>query len=109
MDKKSLRSEYKRFRTAKTSLKMALCETLNHVGDSGVDFIDENSRPYAVETQNYKEFPVCAVRMHDNKLQVKDWDKPSDGWLNASFDWSEEIVVDLGDIAYLVLNSEIWD
>lgn len=105
--KTQLRSDLKKFRAQRTSLKMAVLETLNKLGKYGFEF-DEERRPSAINLEVYREFPVRAIRMYDNKLQIKDWDGYMTDWEDASFDWDKPNWLELADIATLLLDADIW-
>ena len=107
--KTQLRSDLKKFRQQRVSLKMAVLETLNKLGKHGIEFTDEDHRPWAINLETYREFPVRAIRMYDNKLQLKDWDGYITEWEDASFDWDKLNWLELADIATLLVESEIWN
>ncbi len=107
--KTQLRSDLKKFRAQRTSLKMAVLETLNKLGKHGIEFTDDSKRPWAINLEVYREFPVREIRMYENKLQLKDWDVEHAEWEDASFDWDRENWLELADVATLLVDAEIWD
>ena len=107
--KTQLRSDLKKFRAQRTSLKMAVMETLNHVKLDQTVYFPEKKRPSAIRLEDNVAFAVGAIRIYNNSLQVKDADDMKGDWMKASFDYDEPNWMELADVATLLLESEIWD